>query len=80
MKTQDSDDALTTGLRAVAEDDERLWASSSAVGMRLMAEVQAIGARGAAGLALLSLERRRGGIRSPYLSRRQPDLFPHGDD
>ena len=33
--------ALTDGLRAVAEDDERLGASN-AVGMRLLAEVQAI--------------------------------------
>ena len=36
-----SEDALTKGLRAVAEDDERLG-SSSAVGLRLLAEVQAI--------------------------------------
>ena len=32
---------LTAGLRAVAEDDER-FGSSSAVGLRLLAEVQAI--------------------------------------
>jgi hypothetical protein len=41
MKPEDSQDALTKGLRAVAEDDERLG-SSSAVGLRLLAEVQAI--------------------------------------
>ena len=36
-----SDERLTVGLRAVAEDDERLGASN-AVGLRLLAEVQAI--------------------------------------
>jgi len=41
MKSVNSEDALTKGLRAVAEDDERLG-SSSAVGLRLLAEVQAI--------------------------------------
>ena len=41
MTPEDSQDALTKGLRAVAEDDERLG-SSSAVGLRLLAEVQAI--------------------------------------
>src|SRR6185503_21366645 len=41
MKSVNSQDALTKGLRAVAEDDERLG-SSSAVGLRLLAEVQAI--------------------------------------
>jgi hypothetical protein len=40
MKAQDND-PLSAGLRAVAEDDEQLGASS-AVGMRLLAEVQAI--------------------------------------
>ena len=35
------DPLLTAGLRAVAEDDER-FGSSSAVGLRLLAEVQAI--------------------------------------
>ena len=35
------DGLLTAGLRAVAEDDER-FGSSSAVGLRLLAEVQAI--------------------------------------
>jgi hypothetical protein len=37
----DTTSALADGLRAVAEDDERLGASN-AVGMRLLAEVQAI--------------------------------------
>ena len=51
MKEQDADDpvrlkadttsALADGLRAVAEDDEQLG-SSNAVGLRLLAEVQAI--------------------------------------
>ena len=41
MKTPDSEDALTAGLRAVAEDDEQLGTSSH-VGLRLLAEVQAI--------------------------------------
>src|SRR5262245_36313404 len=41
MTPEDSQDALTKGLRAVAEDDERLG-SSAAVGVRLLAEVQAI--------------------------------------
>jgi hypothetical protein len=41
MKTQGPDDALARGLRAVAADDEQLG-TSNAVGMRLMAEVQAI--------------------------------------
>jgi len=36
-----NESTLTAGLRAVAEDDERLG-SSSAVGLRLLAEVQAI--------------------------------------
>ena len=40
MKAHDND-PLSAGLRAVAEDDEQLGASS-AVGMRLLAEVQAI--------------------------------------
>ena len=40
MKAQDNE-PLSAGLRAVAEDDEQLGASS-AVGMRLLAEVQAI--------------------------------------
>ena len=43
MQTSDSRDSLTAGLRAVAEDDER-YGTSSAVSMRLLAEVQAIGA------------------------------------
>jgi hypothetical protein len=42
MTPEDSQDALTKGLRAVAEDDER-FGSSSAVGLRLLAEVQSIG-------------------------------------
>jgi len=37
-----NEELLTAGLRAVAEDDER-FGSSSAVGLRLLAEVQAIG-------------------------------------
>ena len=41
MTPEDSRDALTKGLRAVAEDDDR-FGSSSAVGLRLLAEVQAI--------------------------------------
>ena len=46
MKPSDSqespnDSTLTAGLRAVAEDDER-FGSSNAVGLRLLAEVQAI--------------------------------------
>lgn len=41
MKPHESDDALSAGLRAVAEDDERNGASN-AVGLRLLAEVQAI--------------------------------------
>lgn len=41
MTHQKSPDALTRGLRAVADDDEQLRASS-AVGMRLIAEVQGI--------------------------------------
>lgn len=41
MKEQDSQALLTAGLRAVAEEDERLG-SSNAVGLRLLAEVQAI--------------------------------------
>ena len=41
MKEQESQALLTAGLRAVAEDDERLG-SSNAVGLRLLAEVQAI--------------------------------------
>ena len=41
MTPEDSQDALTKGLRAVAEDDER-DGSSSAVGLRLLAEVQTI--------------------------------------
>ena len=43
MSTPDSHDALEAGLRAVAEDDER-HGTSNAVGLRLLAEVQAIGA------------------------------------
>ena len=43
MNTQDSHDALTAGLRAVAEDDGR-YGTSSAVGMRLLAEVAALAA------------------------------------
>ena len=54
MKTQDPRDVLAAGLRAVAEDDER-YGSSSAVGMRLMAEAQAIGAARRRRLTLLSL-------------------------
>jgi hypothetical protein len=54
MKTQDSHDALAAGLRAVAQDDER-YGSSSAVGMRLMAEVQAIGSARRRRLTLVSL-------------------------
>ena len=42
MAKHESPDPLTRGLRAVADDDEQLRASS-AVGMRLMAEVQGIG-------------------------------------
>ena len=42
MAQHESPDPLTRGLRAVADDDEPLGASS-AVGMRLMAEVQGIG-------------------------------------
>lgn len=42
MKAPDSRDPLTAGLRAVAEDDER-YGTSSAVSMRLLAEVHAIG-------------------------------------
>ena len=41
MKQHKSHDTLNAGLRAVAEDDEQLGASS-AVGMRLLAEVQSI--------------------------------------
>jgi hypothetical protein len=41
MTPDDSQDVLTKALKAVAEDDERLG-SSSAVGLRLLAEVQAI--------------------------------------
>lgn len=41
MTPEDSQDAITKGLRAVAEDDDRLG-SSAAVGLRLLAEVQAI--------------------------------------
>jgi hypothetical protein len=41
MKPQDARDPLTDGLRTVAEDDERLG-TSNAVGLRLLAEVQAI--------------------------------------
>jgi hypothetical protein len=41
MTPDDSQGVLTKALKAVAEDDERLR-SSSAVGLRLLAEVQAI--------------------------------------
>ena len=41
MKEQDAHNLLKAGLRSVAEDDEQLGASS-AVGLRLLAEVQAI--------------------------------------
>jgi hypothetical protein len=41
MTPEDSQGALSKGLRAVAEDDERLG-SSGAVGLRLLAEVQAV--------------------------------------
>jgi hypothetical protein len=41
MKEQDSHNLLAAGLRTVAEDDEQLGASN-AVGLRLLAEVQAI--------------------------------------
>ena len=41
MNTPDSCEAVSEGLRAVAEDDEQLGASN-AVGLRLLAEVQAI--------------------------------------
>jgi hypothetical protein len=54
MKLPDSEDALTAGLRAVAEDDEQRGASSR-VGMRLLAEVQAIAAARRRRTALLSL-------------------------
>ena len=54
MKTEDSEDALTAGLRAVAEDDEQRGASSR-VGMRLLAEVQGIAATRRRRTALLSL-------------------------
>jgi hypothetical protein len=54
MKTHDSHDALAAGLRAVAEDDER-YGASSAVGLRLMAEVQSIAAKRRRRLNLLSL-------------------------
>jgi hypothetical protein len=43
MKPSDSHSLLAAGLRAVAEDDER-YGTSSAVGMRLLAEVHAIAA------------------------------------
>jgi hypothetical protein len=54
MKTPDSHDALSGGLRAVAEDDER-YGTSSAVSMRLLAEVHAIGATRRRRTMLLSL-------------------------
>ena len=54
MKTSDSHDSLTAGLRAVAEDDER-YGTSSAVSMRLLAEVQAIGAARRRRTILISL-------------------------
>jgi hypothetical protein len=43
MKPDEASETLTAGLRAVAEDDEQLGASN-AVGLRLLAEVQAIAA------------------------------------
>ncbi len=54
MKTPDSHDPLTSGLRAVAEDDER-YGTSSAVSMRLLAEVHALGAARRRRTMLLSL-------------------------
>lgn len=55
MNTPDSHDTLSAGLRAVAEDDER-YGTSSAVSMRLLAEVHAIGsARRRRTTTLLSL-------------------------
>jgi hypothetical protein len=54
MQTSDSRDSLTAGLRAVGEDDER-YGTSSAVSMRLLAEVQAIGAARRRRAALISL-------------------------
>ncbi len=41
MKTTDPHDPFAAGLRAVAEDDEE-YGTSNAVGLRLLAEVQAI--------------------------------------
>jgi len=54
MKTPDSHDPLTSGLRAVAEDDER-YGTSGAVSMRLLAEVHALGAARRRRAMLLSL-------------------------
>ena len=42
MQSHDANEALDAALKAVAEDDERLGASS-AVSMRLLAEVHAVG-------------------------------------
>ena len=50
----DPHDLLTAGLRAVAEDDER-YGTSSAVSMRLLAEVQAIDAARRRRTMLISL-------------------------
>ena len=54
MTRTDQPDPLAAGLRAVAEDDER-YGSSSAVSMRLLAEVQAIGTARRRRTMLLSL-------------------------
>ena len=54
MKAPDSHDALAAALRAVAEDDER-HGTSNAVGLRLLAEVQAIGAARRRRTTLLAL-------------------------
>ena len=54
MKTPALHDPLAAGLRAVAEDDER-YGASNAVGMRLLAEVQAIGAARRRRTMLISL-------------------------
>ena len=57
MKTEDknhNESMLTAGLRAVAEDDDR-FGSSSAVGLRLLAEVQAIAEARRRRMLILSL-------------------------
>jgi hypothetical protein len=54
MKTPELHDPLAAGLRAVAEDDER-YRASNAVSMRLLAEVQAIGAARRRRAMLISL-------------------------